>query len=142
MGEANETNPKGGPAGSDADGVIIRDLIDSEEFTAGDGCRLKELIHGDKDPFELDYSLARAVVAPGQATALHRLRESSELYYIMAGEGVMHVDGAEDRVKPGQAVYIPPGSSQFIENTGVTDLVFLCIVQPSWRVEDEEVFES
>ena len=28
---------------------------------------------------------------------------------------------------------IPPGSTQYIENTGNSDLKFLCIVEPAWR---------
>jgi mannose-6-phosphate isomerase-like protein (cupin superfamily) len=36
-------------------------------------------------------------------------------------------------------VYIPPGAEQHIRNTGAGDLKFLCIVDPAWRAEDEEV---
>jgi len=42
-------------------------------------------------------------------------------------------------VEPGQAVYIPPHSTQHIRNTGPSDLLFLCIVDPAWRSEDEEM---
>ena len=51
----------------------------------------------------------------------------------------MSIDGETARVRPGQAIYIPPHAVQFIRNTGSVDLVFLCIVDPAWRVEDEEV---
>jgi mannose-6-phosphate isomerase-like protein (cupin superfamily) len=30
---------------------------------------------------------------------------------------------------------------QYIENTGVSVLKFLCIVDPAWRKEDEEVYD-
>jgi len=33
----------------------------------------------------------------------------------------------------------PANSSQYIENTGNEDLVFLCIVNPAWRREDETI---
>jgi len=36
-------------------------------------------------------------------------------------------------------VYIPPHAGQFIHNPGTADLVFICIVDPAWRKEDEEV---
>jgi len=42
-------------------------------------------------------------------------------------------------VVPGQAVFIPANSSQYIENTGNEDLVFLCIVNPAWKSGDEAV---
>ena len=121
-------------------GIFISDLRDAEEFTAVDGCMLRELLHPDKQPLALRYSLAHAIVEPGQTTAPHRLKESSEVYFILEGEGLMHVDGEAAPVHPGQAVYIPPGARQFIKNLGDTDLVFLCFVDPAWRAEDEEVF--
>jgi len=36
-------------------------------------------------------------------------------------------------------VYIPPLSTQYIRNTGSDDLKFLCIVDPAWREQDEEI---
>lgn len=117
----------------------IVDLHACEEFTAGDNCRLRELFHPDKQPLALRYSLAHARVAPGQTTAPHRLKAASEVYYILEGEGVMRIGDETAPVRPHQAVYIPPGAEQCITNTGDTDLVFLCIVDPAWRAEDEDV---
>jgi mannose-6-phosphate isomerase-like protein (cupin superfamily) len=51
----------------------------------------------------------------------------------------MHIDDETEKVSPGQAVYIPPDARQFINNSGLSDLKFLCIVDPAWRKEDEEV---
>jgi mannose-6-phosphate isomerase-like protein (cupin superfamily) len=51
----------------------------------------------------------------------------------------MHIDGETCEVRAGQVVYVPPGATQFIENTGPEELAFLCIVAPAWRAEDEEV---
>jgi len=42
-------------------------------------------------------------------------------------------------VGPGQAVYIPPGAVQFIENAGPGRLAFLCIVDPAWTPAAEEI---
>jgi mannose-6-phosphate isomerase-like protein (cupin superfamily) len=115
--------------------MFIRRLSDCEEFTAGDNCRLREILHADKDDLALRYSLAHASVAPGQTTWLHALR-SSEVYYVLSGEGMMRIDGEEERVGPGDTVYIPPEKQQ-ITNVGARDLLFLCIVDPAWRKEDE-----
>jgi len=119
--------------------MFIRDLKDCRPFTAGDGCRLRELLHPAKAPLALRYSLAHATVPPGQTTRLHRLREASEVYYILRGEGEMRIGAETTRVAAGQAVYIPPGARQCLRNTGDRPLVFLCIVDPAWRAEDEEV---
>jgi mannose-6-phosphate isomerase-like protein (cupin superfamily) len=43
-------------------------------------------------------------------------------------------------VEPGDAVYIPPNARQFIRNLGEEPLVFICMVDPAWRKEDETVF--
>ncbi len=118
--------------------MIIKDVEDIAEITAGDGSALRELLHPGKSPYPFGYSLARAVVKPGAATAPHRLK-SSEVYYILEGRGLMRVGAETAEVGPGQAVYIPPFHVQSIENAGETDLVFLCIVDPAWRAEDEEV---
>ncbi len=121
--------------------MFVKDLQDCEEFTAGDGSLLRELLHPDKAGLAIRYSLAHAIVKPGMITHSHRLK-TSELYYILEGEGIMHIDGESKAVRPGQAVYIPPGSTQHIHNTGKSDLNFLCIVDPAWRPQDEEILFS
>jgi mannose-6-phosphate isomerase-like protein (cupin superfamily) len=121
--------------------MFIRSLKDCPEFIAGDNCRLREILHPDKADLALRYSLAHAVVAPGQTTWLHALR-TSEAYYILSGEGIMHIDGERAPVRSGDTVCIPPRSKQQITNAGSADLVFLCIVDPAWRKEDEEVVEN
>jgi mannose-6-phosphate isomerase-like protein (cupin superfamily) len=121
--------------------MFIRSLIDCPAFTAGDNCTLREILHPDKADLALRYSLAHAVVAPGQTTWLHVLR-TSEVYYILSGEGIMHIDGERAPVRPGETVYIPPKAKQQITNNGSADLAFLCIVDPAWRIKDEEVVEN
>jgi len=118
--------------------MFIRDLSDCEEFVAGDNCMLREILHPDKQDLKLRYSLAHAVVKPGDTTWKHRLT-TSEVYYIIEGTGVMHINNESRPVRPGSTVYIPPMASQSITNSGTTDLKFICIVDPAWRKEDEEV---
>ena len=118
--------------------MIVRDVKDCAEITAGDGSALREIFAPGGGAFPFGYSLARAVVAPGRRTRPHRLK-SSEVYYILDGRGLMHVGKETAEVTAGQAVYIPALHVQFIENTGRTDLVFLCLVDPAWKAGDEEV---
>lgn len=118
--------------------MLIRNLKDCAEFISGDGCVLREILHPDKMDLKLGYSLAHAIVHPGDITLPHRLK-TSEVYYIIEGEGVMHIDQETALVRAGATVYIPPKAVQYIQNSGKTDLVFLAIVDPAWRVEDEEV---
>jgi len=118
--------------------MIIKSLRDAAEFKAGDGSSLRELLHPAKEPLKIGFSLARAVVGPGDRTLPHRLK-SAEVYYVIEGTGRMHVGLEQAEIGPGQAVYIPPDEVQFIENTGAGGLVFLCLVDPAWRASDEDV---
>ncbi|MHC4119643.1 MAG: cupin domain-containing protein [Planctomycetota bacterium] len=119
--------------------MLVRHLNDCEQFVAGDGSILRELLHPDKEDLHIRYSLAHAMVEAGRRTAPHKLK-SSEVYYIITGRGLIHIDEESFEVGAGCAVNIPPLSMQHIENTGDCDLVFLCIVDPAWRQEDEKVF--
>ncbi|MFC1781446.1 cupin domain-containing protein [Planctomycetota bacterium] len=118
--------------------MFVKCLEDCEEFIAGDDSILRELLHGEKMNIKIHYSLAHAKVTGGGKTKPHILC-TSEVYYILTGRGIMHIDKNCREVGPHCAIYIPPGSTQYIENTGCTDLVFLCIVDPPWRQTDEYV---
>ena len=121
--------------------MVIKDIKKCRPFPSGDRVVLRELLHPGKENLDLRYSLAHAVVHPGRTTLPHRLK-TSEVYYILEGRGLMHIDEETAEVFPGQSVYIPPHAVQFIQNTGPTDLVFLCIVDPAWRPEDEEILDG
>jgi mannose-6-phosphate isomerase-like protein (cupin superfamily) len=118
--------------------MFISDSKDCEEFMSAGEAILKELLHPDKADLKIGYSLAHAVVRPGKTTLPHRLK-TSEVYYIMEGKGIMYIDEENSNVGSGMAIYIPPGAKQNIHNPGDRDLIFLCMVDPAWREEDEEV---
>ena len=118
--------------------MFIKDLQNCEEIIAADNCILREILHPTKIKMDLRYSLAHAIVKPGETTLPHKM-ETSEVYYILEGEGIMHIEDESAKVHSDQAIYIPPHSKQYIKNTGDSDLKFLCIVDPAWQPEDEEV---
>ena len=119
--------------------MLIRDFKDCGEFIAGDETILREFLHPDKMDIELRYSLAHATLKPGKVSTAHALK-TSEVYYILEGEGIMSINDETEKVHPGQVIYIPPNSRQFISNCGKVDLKFLCIVDPAWQAKDEIVF--
>lgn len=119
--------------------MLVRNLQDCEMFVAGDNTQLRELLHPDKQPLDLRYSLAHAIVPAGQTSIDHALT-TSEVYYILSGQGEMHINDEVQAVGPGAAIYIPPQARQHIHNTGTEPLVFICIVDPAWRAEDETVY--
>ncbi|MEH2007852.1 cupin domain-containing protein [Nostoc sp.] len=119
--------------------MLVQKLQDCPEFIAGDNTILRELLHPDKQLLTLRYSLAHATVPVGKTSQPHSL-STSEVYYILSGTGEMQIDDETQIVQPGDAVYIPPNTRQFISNSGIEPLVFICIVDPAWRKEDETVY--
>jgi len=118
--------------------MLIVDLKNCKPFAAGDGTALKEMFHPGKQGVSFRYSLAHATLKPGASSVKHRLK-TSEVYYLLKGRGRLHIGAESAIVYAGQAVYIPPGSVQYIENTGKTRLEFLCVVDPAWKKQDEDV---
>lgn len=120
--------------------MLKRTLSECQEFLAGDHTVLRELLHPAKQAVKLGYSLAHGTLAVGRRSKWHRLA-SSEVYYFMAGQGRLTIDEETRSVEAGSMVYVPPGAKQSLENIGTTDVEFLCLVDPAWRMEDEIVLE-
>jgi mannose-6-phosphate isomerase-like protein (cupin superfamily) len=120
--------------------VVRVTLADRPEFLAGDHTLLRELLHPAKQSLTLGYSMAHGTLAPSARSKWHRLK-SSEVYYIIAGQGRLTVDDSVIEVEAGAVVYVPPGGKQSLENSGPTAIEFLCLVDPAWRPQDEEVLE-
>ena len=118
--------------------MFVRSLNSCQEFVAGDNCVLRELFNPLKDSLDLRYSLAHATVSAGSTTTPHSLK-TSEVYYILSGKAVMHIDDEHQSLCPGDTVYIAPETVQFIHNPGPDPLAFICIVDPAWRPEDETI---
>lgn len=101
------------------------------EFFTTEGCHISEVINQQDHP---DVSLATARVQPGITTRWHTV-EAREIYYVLSGGGRAEVGNEIYDVLPGQAVSIPQGVRQRITNTGLEDLVFLCVCTPRFRQE-------
>lgn len=118
--------------------MLIVDLEERPQFLAGDHTQIRELLNPTRHEVALRYSIAHATLPRGAQSLPHRLA-GSEVYFILEGQGTMHINADVQEVGKGQLVYIPPGATQFIENTGPGEFTFLCMVDPPWRPEDEEV---
>ncbi len=122
--------------------MFIKDIQRCRYFTSREDTILCELLHPGREIVNIPYSIAHAILKPGCASKPHRLKKSSEVYYILEGKGLMNIDDEQADVCFGQAVFIPPGSWQHIQNTGTDDLKILCVVYPMWNEDDEEVREA
>ena len=66
-------------------------------------------------------------VAPGGHTPRHT-HDWPHINVVVAGEGVLHVDGVEHPIEPGTSGFVPAGSTHQFRNTGDAPLEFVCIV--------------
>jgi mannose-6-phosphate isomerase-like protein (cupin superfamily) len=121
--------------------MLIRDIKKCEYFKVMDETILCELLHPEKEnkDLKINFSIAHAILKTGESSLPHKLKTSVEIYYILQGKGIMYIDDEAEEVHSGQIIYIPENSKQYIENIGNEELKFLCIVNPMWKEEDEEL---
>jgi mannose-6-phosphate isomerase-like protein (cupin superfamily) len=103
-----------------------------EYYFAAEGCWISEWWNTSEDAA---VSIARARVEPGVTTHWHKLRDITERYVILEGEGRAEIGDQLRGVKAGDVVLIPPGTPQRIANTGATDLIFLAVCAPRFIPE-------
>ena len=108
----------------------LRSIDEAEPFATKDGSTIRELHHTQAQ------SLAEATLEPDQATQRHFHRRSEEIYFVTKGSGSLDVDGETRRVRPGDAILIPPGAWHTLENDGTSELTILCVCSPPYSHED------
>jgi len=105
----------------------------TREYFFREGCHITEWLNSETDE---SVSIARARVEPGVTTRLHCLVDISERYVILEGQGSVRVgDLPATNVEPGDVVIIPPNQPQQITNSGSSDLIFIAICTPRFRIE-------
>lgn len=108
----------------------LESLRRAEPFVTKDGSTIRELHHTELQ------SLAEATLEPGQATERHHHRATEEIYLVTKGSGELEVDGERRRVRPGDAVLIPPGAWHTLDNDGTSELTILCMCSPPYSHDD------
>ncbi len=105
-----------------------------DEFPSAENVAILESWNTVRDP---GLSVARARLAPGEATEPHCLDQTTERYLVVAGSGTVRIGalGPVD-VGPGDVVFIPPGISQHVANSGDGDLIFYCLCTPAFDESD------
>jgi mannose-6-phosphate isomerase-like protein (cupin superfamily) len=84
-----------------------------------------------------DHKVKRLTVSPGSRLSYQRHQRRSEHWFVVAGQGVVTLDGATVPVAAGVAVDVPARTSHRIENTGTTALVFIEVQTGSYFGEDD-----
>lgn len=120
--------------------MSVRKNSEIETIPGNEGTKIKQYFHPHNTLNGIGYSFAQFTLEPGKRSLLHKL-QSSEIYYILEGNAVLKVNDESHQLQKDDSVYVPPMSEQYIENIGSTDLRFLCIVEPAWKLEDEIILE-
>jgi quercetin dioxygenase-like cupin family protein len=81
----------------------------------------------------IDYRVS--MYQPKAYVEKHSHKVQEQVYHVIEGEGLMHIDGKDHVVRRHDFIYLPPGIVHSIENTGTSDLVFLVVTSP---VTDDE----
>ncbi|MHB1037324.1 MAG: cupin domain-containing protein [Pirellulales bacterium] len=113
----------------------IKNLNQVPAFTTKDGSEIRELL-AYRNSRVRNQSLAEARLPAGASTMPHRHPRSEEIYYILAGQGIMRLEEETRPVGVGDAIAIPPGTRHQITNTGSDTLVFLCCCAPPYEDAD------
>ncbi|NYY80283.1 hypothetical protein DMH27_05555 [Raoultella planticola] len=107
-------------------------------FAASDGGKVAEMINAGGSALR-HMSLAVVELQPGKAL-LHRHIQTEEIYYILAGAGIIHLDKIYRPVGPGDAVSIPVGCIHALENPSAETLRYLAISAPGFDPADMQFY--
>jgi mannose-6-phosphate isomerase-like protein (cupin superfamily) len=120
--------------------MIIVNREHAQVINTAHGSEIRPLI--DRTSSEITQcSLAEEILPPGHAVAPHHHLQLEEIYYIIAGRGVMTVGSEQYEVGPGDAVYIPRNHRHTLENTGTEPMRIILVCGPAFS-HDDEVFNA
>ena len=114
----------------------IKKIEEIESFSAQEGTEIRQIFSPVNTDNAIRCSLAHCTINPGNSSKPHTMK-TSEIFYILQGSGIIHVDKEQKEITKNETIFVPPMSKQFIENNGEIDLIVLCIVDPAWKQEDE-----
>jgi quercetin dioxygenase-like cupin family protein len=89
------------------------------------GCRVRCLVGPDDNA--PSFTMRQFEVAPGGNTPKHAHPYEHEMF-VLEGSGVAFDGEAEQPLRPGTVVYMPPGQLHQVRNTGAAPLKFLCLI--------------
>jgi len=109
-----------------------------QPLAGDDGSIIHELASPLNSPITR-HSLAEIRHPPGTSSREHYHTKAEEVYYVLAGQGEIRVDGETQPLRPGDIVTIIPGQRHKVwqRGDGVLTLLVTCI--PPYSV-DEVVF--
>ena len=78
-------------------------------------------------------------VRPGQRLSYQRHQRRAEHWFVVAGHGVIILDGGTTEAGPGTSVDVPHGAAHRVQNTGPVPLVLVEVQHGDYFGEDDIV---
>ena len=101
--------------------------VEDWSATGRHGVTWRTLLSSDRTPTH-SLTIGVAEIEPGAPDDLHlHLHEPAEAYYILAGTGVVSIDGVLYDVRAGSTVFVPPDAVHAVGNTGADVLRLLYV---------------
>ena len=109
-------------------GYLVRRTADAPTVPCPCGDSTRVLTAADGAPLSLHVTSIRDAVR-------HYHRDTTEVYYILAGMGKMELNGTWVDLEPGAVVWVEPGTRhRLVSETGVKTLV---VALPAFNAADE-----
>ena len=114
--------------------MIVRNLKDKEVLDTSyiaHGGAIAQMILDQRVLKEIGF-LAIAQLSPGKEIEAH-IDPMEEIYFVLSGSGEIRVDEESKSVGPGDATWIPTGSSHSLLNNGKENCIILVVASPAWK---------
>ena len=76
----------------------------------------------------IDYRIS--MYQPMAYVKVHHHAVQEQVYHVIEGEGLMHIEGKDHVVRKHDVIFLPPGVRHSIQNTGLGDLTFIVVTTP------------
>lgn len=93
-----------------------------QNFYGGKGALIASMFTDDKN------RILKGRLVPGSTIGLHTHETSSEIIFILSGNGKAILDGAEEKLSAGDCHYCKKGSEHTLINDGIEDLIFYAVI--------------
>ena len=76
-----------------------------------------------------------SIPANTKAPFLHKHKNNEEIYIVLAGQGIMHIDDNEINLKEGSIVRVSPDAKRSVDNNSDAELLVMCIQTKTGSLE-------
>ena len=100
-----------------------------ERMREGKGCvEILQILGKEEIPGGKVRLFARLRLPPGSSIGAHTHQKESEIFYVLAGQGMVTEDGTASPMACGDAAVTGAGGSHSLENTGTAALDVLAVI--------------